>query len=197
MTQNVYPELFDRVVRVNVATEEENVIAMVKYGIYKDYNPNRNSYICGGSDTHGEYANGDQSIYELHEYRRDYNLSREDILFEKEDIYPFIMRKIEEWYDKTPSPIDRIIQDQDSLINGGYLICLKEDSDVGVISTSIKYVYLNVGESYRNPYQVKNSNGWVLKQGSNLAEVLEGYYLFNDEDIKRLAEDFDALSRVK
>ena len=168
MTQNVYSKFFDRIVRVNVVHQEEDVIAMVKYGIYKDYNPNRNLYICGVPNNYREYVDGDELTYELHESSNDYSLCREDILFEKEDIYPFILRKIGEWYDETPARMDRVIQNQDKIANGGYLIRLTEDYDIGRISASIEYVYLNVGESYRNPYQIKSLNGRIIEEGQDL-----------------------------
>lgn len=185
MAQNVYSEFFDQVVRINSTCYRDSDIVDVNYSIYTDFNPTYNCYIFDSSKKMVEGC----SLANLGCVP---DRLRKDVLFEKEDVYPFILRKVEEWCNKKPYRLKNIIQEYDQPIQGGYVMRLRSNS----YFVGVDYVYLSIGESYRNPYQVK-SNGCVLKEGDDLEEVLKDFYLFNEEDIWRLAEDFDAISCVK
>ena len=170
MNTNVYPELFDQVVRADAPFRyDHNEIVELAYGTYQDYYPKSQLYLFEES------------------FRRE----RRDVIFEPGDMYEFILRKIKKWSQAPENRNNLLIRSYEDVVHHGYAMMIVEDEKYPKIIP----VQFKLGSSDQKPYQLMSRLVYEEAYSSDLSELAKLVYFFNEEDIERLASDFEVHTR--
>lgn len=189
MEVKVYPELFDQVVRIESIDEKYNVIAGIEYWIYKDYYPNKNQYAFS-------FRNRESLSVKMLERSERHTRSRDEVIFQTEDVQSFIKDKVNQWLTQTyggKKNEDRLlVRTREDIVEGSYVICILKNE----FGASVLPVYFKMNDSYRRAYELIDSFGEVKLHASNLSDLESRIYLFNDEEFERLANDLELCTRI-
>ena len=174
MNTNVYPELFDRVVRADAIFEyNNNEIVELAYGTYQDYNP--------------------KSEYYFFKNKKSFQRKREEVIFEAEDMKKLVSSRVQKWCQNRMNIYKTVIRSCEEVVDGGYAMMIVPDEECPKI-IPVEFV---LGRSYRKPCQLVSEGRCQEAYSSDLSDLTKLVYFFNEEDIEQLANDFEICTRVK
>ena len=186
MKENVYSELLGQVVRIDSTCYYQNEIVDMLYSIYEDCSVNGDWYKFNDSKKVDTSVNlGNLGCLPKR--------SREEVIFEPQDMFPFVTNKINKWKQLGKNSRNVLLESSEDIIDYGYAMMIVPHS----YCPKIIPVYFRLTDSYQTPYQLIGvDHSYAVASGSDLSELAERVYFFNEEDIEQMIVDFEAMTRI-
>lgn len=180
MKPEIFESKFDKPVLIDSTYYYHNQVVEIGLSLYSD---------CSNEGTWYKFSSPNSDRNELMDLGACSTRKRKDVLFTKEDARNFIDRKIEDWKEKDSFKFKN---------KGKDYLKVTDALTYGMMISARNKMYeiypckIEKGDSVRSPYSLKLLDDYHSTQrtSTNRDELLTNVYLFDDEGIANLKEDF-------